>query len=81
MDMATEEEAGCSTPTESIMSTGTNLSDLTDMSCFSGVSSSYRTFLPEKLQIVKPIEGKDRGVEFHNVCNIITVIKHPAVVE
>ncbi|XP_055494338.1 trafficking kinesin-binding protein 2 [Leucoraja erinacea] len=57
MDMATEEEAGCSTPTESIMSTGTNLSDLTDMSCFSGVSSSYRTFLPEKLQIVKPIEG------------------------
>ncbi|XP_051873547.1 trafficking kinesin-binding protein 2-like isoform X2 [Pristis pectinata] len=57
MAMATEEEAGCSTPAESVMSTGTNLSDLTEMSCFSSVSSTYRTFLPEKLQIVKPIEG------------------------
>ncbi|XP_062907717.1 trafficking kinesin-binding protein 2-like isoform X1 [Mobula hypostoma] len=57
MAMATKEESGCSTPAESVMSTGTNLRDLTEMSCFSSVSSSYRTFLPEKLQIVKPLEG------------------------
>uniref|UniRef100_UPI00398E43AE trafficking kinesin-binding protein 2 isoform X2 n=1 Tax=Pristiophorus japonicus TaxID=55135 RepID=UPI00398E43AE len=54
MTLATEEECGCSTPAESVLS---NLTDLTEMSCFSGVSSCYRTFLPEKLQIVKPIEG------------------------
>ncbi|XP_067844163.1 trafficking kinesin-binding protein 2 isoform X2 [Heptranchias perlo] len=57
MALATEEESGCNTPAESVLSIGTNLTDLTEMSCFSGVSSCYRTFLPEKLQIVKPIEG------------------------
>ncbi|XP_033877941.3 trafficking kinesin-binding protein 2-like isoform X3 [Acipenser ruthenus] len=35
-------------------STGTNRSDYTDIS---GTSSSFRSFLPDKLQIVKPIEG------------------------
>ncbi|XP_069790215.1 trafficking kinesin-binding protein 2 [Narcine bancroftii] len=57
MAMVTEKETGSTTPAESIMSTETNLSDLTEMSGISAVSSSYRMFLPEKLQIVKPIEG------------------------
>ncbi|XP_041117557.1 trafficking kinesin-binding protein 2-like isoform X2 [Polyodon spathula] len=45
------EGSGCSTPCGSVFSTGTNRSDI------SGTSSSFRTFLPDKLQIVKPIEG------------------------
>lgn len=49
-----EESSGCSTPTESSLSLGTN-SELMD---FSGSSSSLRMFMPEKLQIVKPLEGK-----------------------
>ncbi|XP_014374710.1 trafficking kinesin-binding protein 2 isoform X1 [Alligator sinensis] len=48
-----EESSGCSTPTESSLSLGTN-SELMD---FSGSSSSLRMFIPEKLQIVKPLEG------------------------
>eukprot|EP00061_Rhincodon_typus_P015849 g43761.t1 len=55
--LATEEENGSATPAESVLSTGTNVTDLTEISCISGVSSCFRTFLPEKLQIVKPIEG------------------------
>ncbi|MGH0127037.1 UNVERIFIED_CONTAM: hypothetical protein FKN15_030424 [Acipenser sinensis] len=45
------EGSGCSTPCGSIFSTGTNHSDI------SGTSSSFRSFLPDKLQIVKPLEG------------------------
>ncbi|NXL84724.1 TRAK2 protein, partial [Alectura lathami] len=48
-----EEASGCSTPTESCFSLGTN-SEFTDLS---GSSSNLRVLLPEKLQIVKPIEG------------------------
>ncbi|XP_042310119.1 trafficking kinesin-binding protein 2 isoform X2 [Sceloporus undulatus] len=48
-----EEPSGCSTPVESCISLG-SCSELTD---FSGNSSSLRSLLPEKLQIVKPIEG------------------------
>ncbi|GCC36903.1 hypothetical protein chiPu_0015403 [Chiloscyllium punctatum] len=55
--LAAGEESGSTTPAESVVSTGTNVTDLTEMSCISGVSSCFRTFLPEKLQIVKPIEG------------------------
>ncbi|NXJ66285.1 TRAK2 protein, partial [Rostratula benghalensis] len=44
---------GCSTPTESCFSLGTN-SEFTDLSAS---SSNLRVLLPEKLQIVKPIEG------------------------
>ncbi|XP_048390307.1 trafficking kinesin-binding protein 2 isoform X2 [Stegostoma tigrinum] len=55
--LATDEESSSTTPAESVVSTGTNVTDLTEMSCISGVSSCFRTFLPEKLQIVKPIEG------------------------
>ncbi|NXI73990.1 TRAK2 protein, partial [Anseranas semipalmata] len=48
-----EGASGCSTPTESCFSLGTN-SEFTDLS---GSSSNLRVLLPEKLQIVKPIEG------------------------
>ncbi|MBN3312535.1 TRAK2 protein, partial [Atractosteus spatula] len=43
--------SGRSSPTGSVFSTGTSFTDL------SGSSSCFKTFLPEKLQIVKPIEG------------------------
>ncbi|NWR17055.1 TRAK2 protein, partial [Emberiza fucata] len=48
-----EEASGCSTPTESSFSPSTN-SEFTDLSASSG---NLRVLLPEKLQIVKPIEG------------------------
>ncbi|KFQ80371.1 Trafficking kinesin-binding protein 2, partial [Phaethon lepturus] len=48
-----EGASGCSTPTESHFSLGTN-SEFTDLSASSG---NLRVLLPEKLQIVKPIEG------------------------
>ncbi|NXJ89414.1 TRAK2 protein, partial [Corythaixoides concolor] len=48
-----EGASGCSTPTESCFSSGTN-SEFTDLSAS---SSNLRVLLPEKLQIVKPIEG------------------------
>ncbi|XP_068446387.1 trafficking kinesin-binding protein 2 isoform X2 [Clinocottus analis] len=45
------EASGRSSPTGSVMSSFSNLSEL------SYSSSIFRTFLPEKLQIVKPMEG------------------------
>uniref|UniRef100_A0A8C3C6Y8 Trafficking kinesin protein 2 n=1 Tax=Cairina moschata TaxID=8855 RepID=A0A8C3C6Y8_CAIMO len=48
-----EGASGSNTPTESWFSLGTN-SEFTD---FSASSSNLRVLLPEKLQIVKPIEG------------------------
>ncbi|NWV83366.1 TRAK2 protein, partial [Dasyornis broadbenti] len=48
-----EEASGCSTPTGSSFSPSTN-SEFTDLSAS---SSNLRVLLPEKLQIVKPIEG------------------------
>ncbi|NXY45938.1 TRAK2 protein, partial [Ceuthmochares aereus] len=48
-----EGASDCSTPTESCFSLGTN-SEFTDLSAS---SSNLRVLLPEKLQIVKPIEG------------------------
>ncbi|NXM21557.1 TRAK2 protein, partial [Ploceus nigricollis] len=48
-----EEASSCSTPTESSFSPSTN-SEFTDLSAS---SSNLRVLLPEKLQIVKPIEG------------------------
>lgn len=50
-----EELSSCSTPVESCFSLGSG-SELTD---FSGVFSNMRALLPEKLQIVKPLEGKN----------------------
>ncbi|XP_069471573.1 trafficking kinesin-binding protein 2 isoform X2 [Ambystoma mexicanum] len=46
--------SGCSTPTDSVLSMSTYHSELTD---FSATSSCLRSLLPEKLQIVKPLEG------------------------
>ncbi|XP_031457073.1 trafficking kinesin-binding protein 2 isoform X3 [Phasianus colchicus] len=56
MHLLTEQKEGASgysTPTESCFSLGTN-SEFTDLSAS---SSNLRVLLPEKLQIVKPIEG------------------------
>ncbi|XP_065607153.1 trafficking kinesin-binding protein 2 isoform X3 [Cyrtonyx montezumae] len=56
MHLLTEQKEGasdCSTPTESCFSLGTN-SEFSDLSAS---SSNLRVLLPEKLQIVKPIEG------------------------
>lgn len=44
--------SGCSSPVGSACSSFSNLSEL------SFGSSVFKTFLPEKLQIVKPMEGK-----------------------
>uniref|UniRef100_A0A8C1LC45 Trafficking kinesin-binding protein 2-like n=1 Tax=Cyprinus carpio TaxID=7962 RepID=A0A8C1LC45_CYPCA len=46
--------SGCSSPMGSTVSSFTNLSE------FSISSSCFKTFLPEKLQIVKPMEGESR---------------------
>ncbi|XP_063504400.1 trafficking kinesin-binding protein 2 isoform X2 [Pongo pygmaeus] len=45
--------SGCVTPTESLPSLCTNQSEITDLSS----ASCLRGFMPEKLQIVKPLEG------------------------
>ncbi|XP_072268383.1 trafficking kinesin-binding protein 1 isoform X5 [Pyxicephalus adspersus] len=49
--------SGSVTPTESIMSLGTHSSRLSEFTGISGMSFSSRSYLPEKLQIVKPLEG------------------------
>ncbi|XP_005383610.1 PREDICTED: trafficking kinesin-binding protein 1 isoform X4 [Chinchilla lanigera] len=51
-----ELRSGSLTPTESILSLGTH-SRLSEFTGFSGMSFSSRSYLPEKLQIVKPLEG------------------------
>lgn len=48
-----EEGSGCGTPTESLASLYTDQSETTDLSS----ASCLRGFMPEKLQIVKPLEG------------------------
>ncbi|XP_070588120.1 trafficking kinesin-binding protein 2 isoform X2 [Erythrolamprus reginae] len=48
-----EELPGCSTPVENCLS----LNSSSERFDFSGSSSSMRSLLPEKLQIVKPLEG------------------------
>ncbi|KAG9476029.1 hypothetical protein GDO78_002867 [Eleutherodactylus coqui] len=55
-----ELHSGSVTPTESIMSLGTHSSRLSEFTGISGMSFSSRSYLPEKLQIVKPLEG-DKG--------------------
>lgn len=56
--------SGCGTPTESLASLCTNQSEITD----SG-ASCLRGFMPEKLQIVKPLEGnKSKGAIFKPCC-------------
>ncbi|KAM4802755.1 LOW QUALITY PROTEIN: trafficking kinesin-binding protein 1-like [Urocitellus parryii] len=51
-----ELRSGSLTPTESIMSLGTH-SRCSEFTGFSGMSFSSRSYLSEKLQIVKPLEG------------------------
>ncbi len=46
------EGSGCDSPMGSMFSSFSNLSEI------SFGSSVFKTFLPEKLQIVKPMEGK-----------------------
>ncbi|XP_075871987.1 trafficking kinesin-binding protein 2 isoform X2 [Nelusetta ayraudi] len=52
-----DDDGGCGSPTGSAasFSSFSNLSELSFASCSS--SSAFKTFLPEKLQIVKPMEG------------------------
>ncbi|KAM5156910.1 trafficking kinesin-binding protein 1 isoform 2-T3 [Mantella aurantiaca] len=52
-----ELRSGSITPTESIMSLGTHSSRFSEFTGLSGMSFSSRSYLPEKLQIVKPLEG------------------------
>ncbi|XP_069504379.1 trafficking kinesin-binding protein 1 isoform X2 [Ambystoma mexicanum] len=51
-----EYHSGSTTPTDSIMSVGTH-SRISEYTGISGMSISSRSYLPEKLQIVKPLEG------------------------
>ncbi|OCT74247.1 trafficking kinesin-binding protein 1 isoform X2 [Xenopus laevis] len=51
-----EIHSGSVTPTDSIMSLGTH-SRLSEFTGLSGMSYCSRSYLPEKLQIVKPLEG------------------------
>ncbi|XP_076212719.1 huntingtin-associated protein 1 [Aptenodytes patagonicus] len=52
-----ESSSGFLTPNESIVSTGTNYSGGSELTAGSGFSLSSLTYLPDKLQIVKPLEG------------------------
>ncbi|KAI1887122.1 hypothetical protein AGOR_G00202880 [Albula goreensis] len=52
-----EGSSGFLTPNDSILSTGTNYSGSSHNSSGSGLSSGSRSYLPDRLQIVKPLEG------------------------
>ncbi|XP_068118522.1 trafficking kinesin-binding protein 1-like isoform X2 [Hyperolius riggenbachi] len=52
-----EASSGILTPNESVLSTGTNYSGISEVSGSSSFSIGSRSYLPEKLQIVKPLEG------------------------
>uniref|UniRef100_A0A671NDR1 Trafficking kinesin-binding protein 2-like n=1 Tax=Sinocyclocheilus anshuiensis TaxID=1608454 RepID=A0A671NDR1_9TELE len=60
--------SGCSSPMGSTVSSFTNLSE------FSISSSCFKTFLPEKLQIVKPLEGCGRGLRPTGVTLYLSLI-------
>uniref|UniRef100_UPI00398F5219 trafficking kinesin-binding protein 1-like n=1 Tax=Pristiophorus japonicus TaxID=55135 RepID=UPI00398F5219 len=49
--------SGLLTPAESVLSTGTNYSGSSGLTSFSGFSVSSRPNCPDKLKIVKPLEG------------------------
>lgn len=53
-----ESSSGFLTPNESIVSTGTNYSGSSELTVGSGFSLGSLTYLPDKLQIVKPLEGE-----------------------
>ncbi|KAM6312168.1 huntingtin-associated protein 1 [Podargus strigoides] len=52
-----ESSSGFLTPTESILSTGTDRSGGSELTAASGFSLGSLAYLPDKLQIVKPLEG------------------------
>ncbi|XP_075033266.1 trafficking kinesin-binding protein 1-like isoform X2 [Mixophyes fleayi] len=52
-----EISSGFLTPNDSVLSTGTNYSGMSEASGSSSMSMGSRAYLPEKLQIVKPLEG------------------------
>ncbi|XP_074019126.1 huntingtin-associated protein 1 [Numenius arquata] len=52
-----ESSSGFLTPNESVVSTGTNYSGGSELTAGSGFSLNSLTYLPDKLQIVKPLEG------------------------
>ncbi|XP_069642434.1 huntingtin-associated protein 1 isoform X1 [Haliaeetus albicilla] len=52
-----ESSSGFLTPNESIVSTGTTYSGSSELTAGSGFSLCSLTYLPDKLQIVKPLEG------------------------
>ncbi|XP_014814563.1 PREDICTED: LOW QUALITY PROTEIN: huntingtin-associated protein 1 [Calidris pugnax] len=52
-----ESSSGFLTPNDSVVSTGTNCSGGSEITVGSGFSLSSLTYLPDKLQIVKPLEG------------------------
>ncbi|XP_069733091.1 huntingtin-associated protein 1 isoform X2 [Phaenicophaeus curvirostris] len=52
-----ESSSGFLTPNESVASTGTNYSGGSELTAGSGFSLGSLTYLPDKLQIVKPLEG------------------------
>lgn len=56
-----ESSSGFLTPNESVVSTGTNYSGGSELTAGSGFSLSSLTYLPDKLQIVKPLEGEGSG--------------------
>lgn len=57
-----ESSSGFLTPNESITSTGTNYSVGSELTAGSGFSLGSLAYLPDKLQIVKPLEGEGRRV-------------------
>ncbi|XP_064030362.1 huntingtin-associated protein 1 isoform X2 [Pogoniulus pusillus] len=52
-----EGSSGVLTPSDSVVSTGTNYSAGSELTTGSGFSLGSLTYLPDKLQIVKPLEG------------------------
>ncbi|XP_044155469.1 trafficking kinesin-binding protein 1-like [Bufo gargarizans] len=57
MQQHDETNSGFLTPNESVLSTGTNYSGISEATGSSSFSLGSRSYLPEKLQIVKPLEG------------------------
>ncbi|XP_069807846.1 trafficking kinesin-binding protein 1-like isoform X2 [Dendropsophus ebraccatus] len=62
-----ETTSGFLTPNESLLSTGTNYSGISEASGSSSFSFGSRSYLPEKLQIVKPIEGSATLLHWQNL--------------
>ena len=57
-----EEVSSCDAPTENLASVCTDQSETTDL----GSAGCLRGFMPEKLQIVKPLEGNKPGTAFRS---------------